>query len=62
LRRDYDGMGRSAVEMVSLLLGNNALGLAGNPRCWQVDELWQAGSTLRHSIADYISPGGFLVL
>ena len=61
LRRDFAGMGHSAVEMVSLLLGNNSLGLVGNPRCWLVDELWQPGATLKHSIAEYISPDGFLL-
>jgi len=61
LRRDYVGMGQSAVEMVSLLLGNNSLGLVGNPRSWQVDEIWQPGATLRYPINDFISPDGFLI-
>ena len=60
LRRDYAGMGRSSVEMVSLLLQNDELGLSGNPRCWQVDEFWQPGSTLSRPIADYVSPDGLL--
>ena len=61
LRRDYHGMGRSAVEMLSLLLESGELGLAGNPRCWQIDEFWQIGKTLHHSIADYIANDGSLV-
>jgi len=60
LRRDYHGIGRSAVEMLSLLLESGELGLASNPRCWQVDEFWQVGKTLRHSIADYIASDGSL--
>jgi len=54
VRRDYGGMGRSAVEMVSLLLQDNEMGLPRNPRCWQVSEFWQAGSTLSHSIEEHI--------
>ncbi|HSI84970.1 MAG: LacI family DNA-binding transcriptional regulator [Candidatus Methylacidiphilales bacterium] len=60
LRRDYAGMGRSAVEMVSLLLGDNCLGLPRTPRCWLVDELWQAGTTLSHSIDEFITADGVL--
>lgn len=61
LRRDYIGTGQAAVEMVSLLLGNNSLGLVANPRCWLIDELWQPGTTLRHSIDSHISKEGFLI-
>jgi len=60
LRRDYGGMGRSAVEMLSLLLQNDELGLSGNPRCWQVDEFWQSGKTLSRPIDDYITTDGLL--
>lgn len=60
LRRDYGGMGRSAVEMLSLLLQNEELGLSGNPRCWQVDEFWQAGSSLNRSISGFITKDGLL--
>lgn len=60
LRRDYAGMGRSAVEMVSLLLQNDEFGLSSNPRCWQVDEFWCLGSTLSRPINDLISPDGRL--
>lgn len=61
LRRDYAGMGRSAVEMVSLLLQKGELGLQGNPRCLQVDEMWQAGNTLTRPIDAFISREGFLL-
>ena len=61
LRRDYKGMGQSAVEMMSLLLGNNTLGLVGNPRSWLVDELWQAGASLSRSISDHVTEEGFLI-
>jgi LacI family transcriptional regulator len=55
LRRDYVSMGQSAVELVSLLLGNNLLGLAGNPRSWLVDEIWQSGRSLLRPINKFIS-------
>jgi LacI family transcriptional regulator len=61
LRRDYVDMGRSAVEMLSLLLEGGKLGLVDNPRSWLVDEFWQPGSTLSHSIAPFLSPEGFLL-
>lgn len=61
LRRDYAGIGRSAVEMVSLLLEKESLGLVSNPRCWQVDEFWSPGTTLSHPIDSYISEEGFLL-
>lgn len=60
LRRDYVGMGQSAIEMVSLLLVSNSLGLVKNPRSWLVDELWQAGSSLSHSIAGYVTEKGLV--
>ncbi len=55
LCRDYDGIGRSAVEMVSLLLESNDLGLKDNPRCWLVDEYWQKGTTLARQIKPFLS-------
>jgi len=61
LRRDSAGMGRSAIEMMSLLLENEQMGLTENPRCWQVDEFWQAGTTLGHPIDKYISSSGSLL-
>lgn len=61
LRRDYQGMGRHAVEMVSLLLESGDLGLKENPRCWQIDEFWQAGTTLSRPLDPYISRDGFLL-
>ncbi len=61
LRRDYHGMGGQAVEMVSLMLESDQLGLRENPRCWQVEEFWQTGKTLSRSIAPYISNKGFLL-
>lgn len=61
LRRDYHGLGRHAVEMVSMLLDSGELGLKGNPRCLQVDEFWQAGKTLSRSITPHISEEGFLL-
>lgn len=60
LRRDYTGVGRAAVEMVSLLMEGGELGLSGNPRSWQVDEFWQAGETLNRPISDHITGEGFL--
>lgn len=60
LRRDYAAMGQAAVEMASLLLEGNELGLSENPRCSQVAESWQCGSTLKHPIGDYITQAGFL--
>ncbi|HVJ46359.1 MAG TPA: substrate-binding domain-containing protein, partial [Luteolibacter sp.] len=61
LRRDYEGIGRSAVEMVSLLLESNDLGIKDNPRCWLVDEFWQKGETLSRPIDSFLSPQGFLL-
>ncbi|PTY06086.1 hypothetical protein DB346_01585 [Verrucomicrobia bacterium LW23] len=59
LRRDYENIGRSAVAMVWMLLGNNMFGLVENPCCWLIDELWQSGTTLSHPIDKYIArPGG----
>lgn len=60
LRRDYQRMGRSAVEMAWLLLGNNAIGLSGEPYCWLVDELWQAGKTLSRPVDAYLTEEGLL--
>ena len=60
LARDYASLGRSAVEMVSLLLENGELGLVANPRSWLVDEFWQAGSTLARPINHYLSAEGGL--
>jgi len=61
LRRDSAAMGRSTIEMLSLLLENDQVGLTDNPRCWQVDEFWQAGTTLSHPIDKYISKTGALL-
>lgn len=61
LRRDYQGIGGSAVEMVSLLLESGDLGIKDNPRCWQVDEFWQKGNTLSRPLDDFLSPEGFLL-
>lgn len=61
LRRDYAGMGRAAVDMVSLLLENNTLGLVINPRCWQVDEFWEPGKTLSRPIDRFITTDGSLL-
>lgn len=60
LRRDFARMGRSAVEMLALLLDSGELGLFGRPRCWHIDEFWQTGETLSRSIASYISADGSL--
>jgi LacI family transcriptional regulator len=57
LRRNYAGIGAHAVEMASLLLESGDLGLKENPRCWQVDEIWQAGTTLRLPIDPRSSRG-----
>ena len=58
LRRDYAGIGRSAVEMVSLLLEKESFGLVPNPRCLQVDEFWEPGKTLSRPIDRFLSPEG----
>ena len=50
LTRDYCGIGRSAVEMLSLLLETGDLGFTDNPRCWLVDEHWQLGTSLSRPI------------
>lgn len=60
LKRDYARMGRSSVEMVSLLMEGNELGLSPNPRSWEVVGSWVPGKTLLRPIDKYISPGGFL--
>jgi LacI family transcriptional regulator len=58
LVRDYPGLGRAAVEMLSLLLESGELGLSERPRSWLVDESWQAGSTLVHPISEFLSDKG----
>lgn len=60
-RRDYARMGHSAVDMLSLLLDRNLTGIPESPRCWLVDEIWQVGATLRHSIAPYLASDGRLL-
>lgn len=57
MRRNYAGMGSSAVEMVCLLLQNNELGLPLHPRSWQVDESWEVGTTLSRPIKNYLPDG-----
>lgn len=59
--RDYPGLGRSAVEMLSLLLESGEIGLPVRPRSWQVDEAWQVGRTLSHSIERFVSEEGGLL-
>jgi LacI family transcriptional regulator len=59
--RDYPGLGRSAVEMLSLLLEGGEIGLPARPRSWLVDEFWQAGSTLSRPIARFVSEDGGLL-
>ena len=59
--RDYAGLGRSAVEMLSLLLESGEIGLPSRPRSWLVDESWQAGTTLAHPITKFISDQGGLL-
>jgi DNA-binding LacI/PurR family transcriptional regulator len=60
LRRDYRSMGMQAVELVSLMLQSNLLGLRKDARCWQVDECWQVGKTLSKSIRKFVSNEGIL--
>ena len=60
LRRDALAIARSAVDMLSVLLQNNELGLPSHPRCLQVDELWQAGNTLSRPIGEFITEEGSL--
>ncbi|TSJ78564.1 LacI family DNA-binding transcriptional regulator [Rariglobus hedericola] len=62
LRADLPGLGSGAVEMLSLLLDHNELGLSPRPRCWEVEDYWQPGDTLSRPIADYISADGTVVL
>jgi LacI family transcriptional regulator len=59
--RDYPGLGRSAVEMLSLLLESGEIGLPSRPRSWLVDEFWQAGATLANPITRFISEKGGLM-
>ncbi len=59
--RDYPGLGRSAVEMLSLLLESGEIGPPSRPRSWLVDEFWQAGGTLSHPITRFISEQGGLM-
>ncbi len=61
LLRDYPGLGRSAVEMLSLMLEGGELGLSERPRSWLVDEYWQAGSSLAHPIDEFLSEEGGLL-
>ena len=61
LVRDYPGLGRSAVEMLSLLLESGELGLLERARSWLVDEHWQAGTTLAHPIDAFLSEEGGLL-
>lgn len=62
LRRDCGGIGRAGVEMVSLLVAANELGIPRSPRSWICDEFWQPGKTLRQSIEPYITPEGELAV
>lgn len=59
--RDYAGLGRSAVEMLSLLLESGEIGTPLRPRSWLVDEFWQAGTTLSRPITRFISEQGGLL-
>lgn len=61
LRRDYRSMGMQAVELLSLMLRSNLLGLRKDARCWQVDECWQEGKTLSKSIRKFVSDDGLLL-
>lgn len=61
LVRDYPGLGRSAVEMLSLLLESGEFGLPDRPRSWVVDEYWQAGSSLARPIDEFLSETGGLL-
>ena len=60
LRRNYAGIGRAVVEMISLLLVREEYGLPGNPRSLLVSEFWQEGRTLSRSIGRYVTTEGFL--
>lgn len=62
LRADLESLGSSAVEMLSLLLDRNELGLMPRPRCWEVEDYWQPGETLSRPISDYVSEDGTFVL
>lgn len=62
LRADLAGLGSGAVEVLSLLLERNELGLSPRPRAWQVADLWQAGETLSRPITDYILEDGTFIL
>lgn len=43
-------LGESAVEMLSLLLEQDELGIPREARCWLVPDAWQAGDTLSRPI------------
>jgi LacI family transcriptional regulator len=51
LRSDIDSLGASCVEMLSLLLERDELGLPPQYRNWLVKDFWQAGKTLSKPIA-----------
>lgn len=51
MRSDPRALGESCVEMLSLLLDRNELGLHSQPRNWLVKDNWQEGNTLLHPIA-----------
>jgi LacI family transcriptional regulator len=44
---DVSALGTAAVDMVSVLLENNELGLPAQPRNLLVNDIWQKGSSLR---------------
>lgn len=53
MRSDPEALGESCVEMLSLLLERNEVGLHSQPRSWLVKDHWQAGRTLLHPIASW---------
>lgn len=51
LRANLQGLGEGAVEMLSLLLDKNEIGLPDKPRTWSVRDDWQEGESLDRFLA-----------
>ena len=60
LKRNYPRIGRSAVDMVALLIADSELGISADPRSWEVAGSWVAGKTLSRPIDKYISSDGLI--
>lgn len=52
LRANLQGLGEGAVEMLSILLEKNEIGLSPKPRTWTVLDDWQEGNSLDRPLLD----------